>query len=123
MASGSPRRRELESLLHARLRPLVVAEPVSEESGSEECLQTRLRLILVRGESLLAAAASFTQVTAHIPEAHQRPDEPELVVAASRAQRVEGEAEVVVFGVSRSSHGACCGPVRWGSASCARRRK
>ena len=55
-----------------RLRPLVVAEPVGEESGPEECLQARLRLVVVRCESVLAPAASLAQMTADIPEAHQR---------------------------------------------------
>ena len=90
---------EHESLLIERLRPLVVAEPVGEESGSEECLQARLGLVVVRGESVLAAAASLAQVTAHVPEAHQRTHEPELFAAAARApQRVQGEAEVVMLG-------------------------
>ena len=83
-----------------RLRPLVVAEPVGEESGPEECLQARLRLVVVRCESVLAAAASLAQMTAHIPEAHQRTHEPELFAAAVRApQRVQGEAEVVMLGL------------------------
>ena len=72
---------------------------MGEETGPEERLQARLRLVVVRCESLLAAAASLAQVTAHIPEAHQRTHEPELFAAAVRApQRVQGEAEVVVLG-------------------------
>ena len=66
---------EHQALLHERLRPLVVAEPVGEERGPEECLQTRLGLVIVRYESVLQAAASLAQVTAHVPEAHQRSHE------------------------------------------------
>src|SRR5205085_595994 len=74
---------EGESLLDERVRTPVVPEPVDEETGPEECLQARPRLFVVRSERLLAPVASLAQMAAHIPEAHQRPHEPELFGTAA----------------------------------------
>ena len=93
-----PRRAELETLMREHVCPLVVAKPVREQAGPEKGLDARQRLVVVRGECVLAPPASFAQMTALVPEAHQCTYQPELLGSeVGTAQRVQGEAHVFML--------------------------